>query len=118
VTNVLPLNNSNILHRSRLHDFGITGRVVQFLFSAKCEEEYTQVCEWSPWKSTNVPTEATNGEFEKMENLMHLPGMCTYQFGIECRPVNSSNASKKQTVTCDTKNGLICHNAQVSTLGD
>jgi len=87
---------------------------VQYLLSAKCEKGYTQVCAWSPWKSTNVPSEATNGEFESIEKLKNLSGMCAYQFGIECRPVNSSNFLKNQSVTCDTKNGLVCYNEQVS----
>ncbi|XP_061678202.1 mucin-5AC-like [Syngnathoides biaculeatus] len=73
------------------------------------------VCHWSPWINNHYPDPVlSGGDYESLENIGH-PSLndCKRPLEIECRAKAFPGVPLDQLgqkVTCNPKDGLICHN--------
>ncbi|XP_039988196.1 mucin-2-like [Xiphias gladius] len=72
-------------------------------------------CKWSDWTSNHYPDPTPEGgDNETIHSITHLdPSVCSKPLEIECRAKQYRDVSLNdlnQKVSCNTTDGLICHN--------
>ncbi|XP_032379931.1 mucin-5AC [Etheostoma spectabile] len=73
-------------------------------------------CKWSNWKNDHYPHFEDDGDYEPIEEITDIDlSVCIKPLEIECRVTQYKDISLNeldQKVTCNSTNGLICHNKE------